>query len=137
MNAELRVSVRELVGFTYFPPDIMPGRDTEELLAGTLAHQGRQRAQADQFEIEKSVKRTFDREGARITVFGRMDAFRADDPPLIEEIKHCAFLPDEALPEHRVQALLYAAMMARELDARSVRVRVAYVDERGELLRAF
>ena len=73
VEEKVRVSVRELVAFTYFEPDIVPAADASALLAGTRAHQARQ---ADsEGETEKTIKHVFEADGIPILVFGRMDAF--------------------------------------------------------------
>ncbi len=136
-RAALRVSVRELVAFSFFPPDITPGGGVAEMLAGTRAHIAREAAQDEGFETERPIARTAEAQGASATVYGRMDAYRPGDPPLIEEIKHCLRTPEAALPEHRAQAVLYAAMLACRDALDAVTIRVAYVSEQGALLRAF
>ena len=89
-----RVSVRELVSFTYFPPDIAPMAGVEEMLAGTRAHQVREAAQAALFEIEKPIRGDVTLSGETVTVFGRMDAFLDGEPPVVDEIKLCRTPPD-------------------------------------------
>ena len=137
MESAFRVSVRELVGFTYFPPDIAPMAGVEEMLAGTKAHQAREAAQSQQFEIEKPIRGDVEQSGERVTVFGRMDAFRDGEPPCVEEIKLCHTPPDEAMPEHWAQALLYGALLALQSDVPVVEIQVAYVNAEGMPLRVF
>ncbi|MEA5014929.1 MAG: ATP-dependent DNA helicase [Candidatus Limiplasma sp.] len=132
-----RVSVRDLVEFTYFPQDILPTAGLEDLWAGTRAHQARQKQQ--QGEVERPVKRRFCCLGEPITVYGRMDAFTPGEVPLVEEMKLARphSVPREAFPAHRAQALCYAAIIAGEEEAGQVRFRVSYVGESGEVLAAF
>lgn len=137
MDATFRVSVRDLVGFTYFCPDILPASGMAELLAGTKAHQARESAQAEQFEIEKPIRADVDCEGVRVTVFGRMDAYREGDPPCVEEIKLCRKPPEAALPEHMAQARLYGALLMVGTPYTAVELHVTYVDEQGIPLRMF
>ncbi|MCE5343861.1 MAG: ATP-dependent DNA helicase [Eubacteriales bacterium] len=137
MEDTLRVSVRELVAFTYFQPDIQPGGGVAEMLAGTQAHQARESAQADEFAIEKPLQAELASGGERVTLFGRMDAYRAGTPPCVEEIKLCRFPPNAALPEHRAQALLYGAMLVLSEGVQTVEIRVVYVNTQGEPIRVF
>ncbi len=137
MEATFRVSVRELVGFTYFPPDIAPMAGVEEMLAGTKAHQRCEAAQAALFEIEKPLRADVPLMGEVVTVFGRMDAYADGQLPCVEEIKLCRVPPDVPLPEHLAQARLYGALLCLNAPIEAVDVRVAYVDEAGGLLRTF
>lgn len=137
MEETFRVSVRELVGFTYFPPDIAPMAGVAEMLAGTKAHRQREAAQAGLFEIEKPVRADVPLLGETVTVFGRMDAFVDGDPPVVEEIKLCHTPPDAALPDHLAQARLYGALLCLTTPAQAVDIRVVYVDEEGLPLRVF
>ncbi len=134
---EFRVSVRDLVEFSYFPEDILPTAGMEDLWAGTRAHQARQKQQ--QGEVERPLKRQFCCLGESITVYGRMDAFTPGEVPLVEEMKLARphSIPRAAFPAHRAQALCYAAIIAEEEGALQVRFRVSYVRESGQVLAAF
>ena len=85
MGETFRVSVRELVAFSCFPPDITPAEDAERMLAGGRAHRARQ-AEAEG-ESEKVIRHAFSCLGAEVTVYGRMDLFEDGDVPFVEEIK--------------------------------------------------
>ena len=135
MEATFKVSVRTLVAFSYFSPDITPGASTTEMLAGTRAHQARESAQADEFETEKPVSDIVELDQETVTVFGRMDAFREGDPPCVEEIKLCGRPPEVPLPEHLAQTRLYGALLATA--SATVELRVVYVNEAGEPMRVF
>jgi DNA excision repair protein ERCC-2 len=137
MEAAFRVSVRELVGFTYFPPDISMAGGVADMLAGTQAHLARENTQREEFEIEKTIRCELTRMGELVTVFGRMDAFKAGEPPCVEEIKRCVRPPDEPLPDHLAQARLYGAMLTLSEGAPAVDLRVVYVNDAGEPLRVF
>lgn len=132
MGETFRVSVRELVAFSYFPPDITPAEDAERMLAGGRAHRARQAGAAG--ESEKSLCHAFSCLGADVTVYGRMDLFEDGDVPFVEEIKLGAQARFEPLPEHWAQAVCYGAMLAREKPCERVRLCVCYVDEAGEAL---
>ena len=67
-----KISVRELVAFSCFAPDIMPVTDTNALLTGAQAHRSRQEDYAG--ETEKTIKYIYELHGARVQVYGRMDA---------------------------------------------------------------
>ena len=135
MERTFRVSVRELVAFSCFEPDILPAADTEALLTGTQAHKARQ--QNVDAQIEQTIKCEFEYKGASLLVYGRMDVFVDGDEPFVEEIKHCRVVPDTVRIEHRQQALCYAAMLAKEKKVASVRFSVCYVDLEGTVLRSF
>ena len=98
MGETFRVSVRELVAFRYFPPDIAPMGSVEDMLAGTAAHQARENALAAEFEIEKPIRAQVMRGEHQVTVFGRMDAFCAGDIPTVHELKLCFTPPEAPLP---------------------------------------
>ena len=60
MEETFRVSVRELVAFSYFPEDILPAADMESMLIGSQAHRARQaakQAKKDQWLREQEEKR--------------------------------------------------------------------------------
>ena len=124
--------MRELVAFSYFPPDITPAEDAERMLAGGRAHRARQAGAAG--ESEKSLCHAFSCLGADVTVYGRMDLFEDGDVPFVEEIKLGAQARPEPLPEHWAQAVCYGAMLAKEKPCERVRLCVCYVDEAGEAL---
>ena len=112
MGETFRVYVRELVAFSYFPPDITPGEDAERMLAGGRAHRARQAGAGG--ESEKSLRHTFACRDADVTVYGRMDLFEDGDVPFVEEIKLGSQAHPEPLPEHWAQAVCYGAMLAQE-----------------------
>ena len=135
MQEAFRVSVRALVAFQWFCPDILPASQLGDLAAGAQAHRARQGRQKGTAELP--IKWTYCVMGARITLHGRMDAFTPGEVPLVEEIKLSSRPPDEPLPEHRAQAVCYAAMTALSQPCPSVRVRICYVDIQGGVLAAF
>ncbi len=137
MEDGFRVSVRELVGFSYFPPDISMAGSVADMQAGTRAHLARENEQREEFEIEKPVRCELVRMGEHVTLFGRMDAFKAGDPPCVEEIKRCTRPPEAPLPEHLAQARLYGAMLAHSEGIQAADLRVVYVNDAGEPLRVF
>ena len=138
MNDAIRCSVRELIGFSFYPADILPTREAAKLMAGVLAHRGRQEEQKEGFEIERSISHTFACLGESVLLQGRMDAFADGDVPVIEEIKHSnAYSGDAAHPAHWAQAVCYGAMVTCELQRPRATLRVAYVDAAGALLRSF
>ncbi|MCI5955979.1 MAG: hypothetical protein MRZ54_03245 [Clostridiales bacterium] len=135
MEETFRVSVRELVAFSYFPEDILPAADMESMLIGSQAHRARQAAA--QAEAERAIKHAFICEEAVILLHGRMDLFHDGDVPFVEEIKLGAGDAAEPLTEHRMQAVCYAAMLALEKPCCAVRICVAYVNEKGEVCQRF
>ena len=114
MEEMFKISVRELVAFSCFAPDIMPVTDTEALLTGAQAHRARQAE--FEGETEQVIRHVYEMDGAAVQVFGRMDAFVDGDIPFVEEIKLCRSVPQEARVEHRAQAVCYAAMLVEEKD---------------------
>lgn len=128
----MRVSVRELVAFSYFPADIMPMADMSAMQAGSRAHRARQAGARG--ECEKAVQHRFAMPQADVLVYGRMDVFEDGEVPFVEEIKLSGETRETPLPEHRAQAVCYAAMTALENARRSVRLCVCYVDAAGEAL---
>ncbi len=135
MSAEYRVSVRNLVAFSYFVEDIVPSGGVREMQLGAEAHRARQSKQEGQ--AERALSQEFSTEYGSVLVYGRMDAFTDGDIPFIEEIKMSSWADDAPQPEHRAQALCYAAMVALGKPCERVRISVTYVNEQGEILRAF
>lgn len=130
MEDSIRISVRELVAFSYFQPDILPTADLSVMQTGAKAHRARQ--SLSEGEAEKSIQHLFELAGVNILLHGRMDTYFDDEVPLIEEIKLGSGQMDAPLPEHRAQAICYAAMLSLEKDGTSVKVRICYVDEKGQ-----
>lgn len=135
MEENVKVSVRELVAFSYFPEDITPASDPALLLKGTLAHQARQKKSTG--ECEKTIRHAFLCEGLSVMVYGRMDVLTDGEMPLIEEIKLGGQRREAALPEHWAQAVCYAAMLCLEKPCTGVRIRICYSDENGVELQSF
>ena len=80
------------------------------MLAGGRAHRSRQEQQTG--EVERAIRHSFSLRGESVELYGRMDAFTDGPVPLVEEMKLSRHTGDAPLPEHRAQALLYAAMAA-------------------------
>lgn len=135
MGDTFRISVRELVSFSYFSEDILPAADMSAMLTGTLAHKARQ--DAAEGEAEVSLKHVFSQDEDAVLLYGRMDLFVDGEMPLIEEIKLGSGRECVPLPEHRAQAICYAAMLASEKALEQIQIRVTYVDENGVLLCHF
>jgi len=130
-----KISVRELVAFSCFAPDIVPAADTDALLTGAQAHRARQA----EFEgkTEQSIKHVFELEKAQVQIYGRMDVFLDGETPFVEEIKLCRMPPEEPRTEHRFQAVCYAAMLTAQKGYPAVKISICYVDEAGTALRSF
>ena len=135
MKEMYKISVREMVAFSYFSPDIMPAADIELLQTGAKAHRRRQAEVAG--EIERVIKHVFECENLRIQVYGRMDAYIDDDVPVVEEIKMSHVVAEQVHPQHRAQAVCYAAMIAEEKNSGYVKISVCYVDQDGAVLCRF
>ena len=132
----LTVSVRDLVAFSHFPPDIrLGGKALMELgRRGHVARQAKSRA-----AVEKTLRFEGFAEGCAIAVSGRMDLYDADaNPPLIEEIKLSGETPPlAAAPEHLMQAVCYGFMLALSEGLPAVALRVSYVTPRGKVTASF
>ena len=137
MMEEQRISVRELVEFTYHGEDIRPGGTIKDMQEGMLGHKARQRLLGDAWEAEKPVSTCIpveeDEEPWALLVAGRMDAWR-EAPPCVEEIKlwQGQTAPEEPLMAHWMQCVCYGAIVCREEGRDSVGLRVVYVDRRGK-----
>ena len=138
VQPDFRVSVRSLIAFSFFEKDILPSSGSMALMqAGTRAHQQRQRAQSG--ETERPIQQTVACMGESVSIYGRMDAYTPGEIPHIEEIKlsEGGQSLTAPYPDHRAQAVVYAAMVALEHDAKQVSFAVTYVSEQGEVLNAF
>ena len=134
--AALRVSVRALVAFSVFPPDILP-------VSAQLMELGRRGHLARQGESAGAAESALSWEGGEaglpLRVTGRMDLYDpGTSPPTIEEIKLCPpDVPERPLPEHLLQAACYGFMLARRDSLGCVRLRVSYVTPEGRVKAAF
>ena len=135
MEKSFRVSVRELVAFCFPPEDITPAADARDMLAGGEAHRARQERQEGRAECP--VSHLYALDGEAVELFGRMDAFTDGEPPFVEEMKLSAWQGDGVMPEHRAQAICYAAMVAAEMSRERVRVCVSYLSLDGEVMRSY
>ena len=82
MKEMFKISVRELVAFSFYAPDILPAADAELLRMGTKAHKMRQAVLEG--AVEQSVRHTYEIEDNQVQVFGRMDAFTETKIPEVE-----------------------------------------------------
>ena len=133
-----RISVRGLVEFTLHGEDIRPGASLRDMQEGTVGHKARQALLGEGWGIEVPVRLLCaEGEEVELEVIGRMDAFRDDEVPEVEEIKlwQPRTPPETPLPAHRAQAVCYAHMVCREKER--ARIRVAYVRRDGGIVRAF
>ena len=133
---DFRVSVRSLVAFTVFPPDITP-LSPDLMEQGRRAHVSRQSESVAEAEVMLTWKG--EAEGCEVTVTGRMDLFDgAQDPPLIEEIKLSSSKTlGEPYKEHLFQAVCYGFMLCERDRLKKVRLRVSYADTAGCLTATF
>lgn len=132
----LRVSVRALVAFSVFPPDILP-------VSALMMERGRRGHVARQGEgagaAETALAWEGEEAGLSLRVTGRMDLYDPGaSPPLVEEIKLCPpEVPGRPLPEHQLQAACYGFMLSRRDGLSSVLLRVSYVTPEGRVRAAF
>ncbi|NLD01963.1 MAG: hypothetical protein GX674_01545, partial [Clostridiales bacterium] len=103
-SAAVRLSVRALVAFSVFPPDILPF-SSALMEEGRQAHLSRQEKSGARREL--GLKYRGRRLGIEVDISGRMDLYDENTlPPLIEEIKLSPGVPpEEAKKEHLYQAL--------------------------------
>ncbi len=139
---QLRIAVRTLVEFTLHGSDIRPmGRSLRDMQEGTLGHKARQALLGEEWQSEVPLSLTVpvEDEGLEVVVAGRMDAFRDDEIPVIEEIKLWQHRepPLSANPAHEMQAICYGHMLCRERELPDVEIRVVYVDKRGRVRGQF
>ena len=134
--AAVRLSVRALVAFSIFPPDILPF-SSALMEEGRQAHLSRQEKSGARREL--GLKYRGRRLGVQVEISGRMDLYDDSiEPPLIEEIKLSPGVPpEEARQEHLYQALCYGYMLSLRDSIGEVSVRVSYADIRGELMAQF
>lgn len=135
MEKAFRISVRELVAFCFPPEDITPGGGLSDMLLGSAAHRAAQKQREG--EIEKSLSQLFTLDGCSIELFGRMDTFLDGDVPTVEEMKHSRHTPPVPFPEHRAQAVCYAAMVCLQKPCERVRIRISYLSADGALVQQF
>lgn len=135
-EAAVRLSVRALVAFSVFVPDILPF-SSSLMEEGRLAHLNRQ--EKSKARREQTLRYRGKRLGIAVEISGRMDLYDGEaQPPLIEEIKLApGTVPMEAKKEHLYQALCYAYMLCLRDDIRAVAVRVSYADIHGDMSAQF
>lgn len=132
----LRISVRGLVEFSHFPPDILPPSSLAMEL-GRQAHLARQQEAGGQAEV--ALTWAGEAQGFNFVISGRMDRFdEAAKPPLIEEIKLAPqTLPQQAAPQHLFQAACYGFMLYQQEGLETVCLKVSYVDRAGQVACSF
>ena len=132
----LSVSVRALVGFSVFPPDILP-LSRSLMQQGMEAHVSRQAASAG--KAETMLLWQGEAAGLPLRVSGRMDLyFDQMDPPLIEEIKLAPReTPEAPLPEHLLQAVCYGHMLCVRDALPAVDIKISYAQTTGQVSAAF
>ena len=132
----LSVSVRGLVGFSVFPPDILP-ISRSLMTQGMEAHVARQ--QDSEARAETLLVWQGEVLGQEVRVTGRMDLyFDRMDPPLIEEIKLSPQeAPEAPLQEHLLQAVCYGFMLGVRDGLPAVDLKVSYARTDGQVTAAF
>lgn len=135
-KAALKVSVRALVAFTAFPPDIVPVSSLMMEL-GRQGHLARQSASTARAETLLTWSGQLNLR--EIQVSGRMDLYDAQaQPPLVEEIKLAPReAPEKPLKEHLLQAVAYGFMLCQRDGLDAVQLNIAYVTAQGEMVREF
>jgi len=135
-----RLSVRELVEFTYHGENLSRGASPRDMQEGMLSHRARQAALQDGWEAEVMLSmECVYLDGQTLTLSGRMDGFLDGEFPEIEEIKLYTgeTPPREPMPAHDAQAVVYAYMLCALRGIKAVTVSVCYVNRSGECLARF
>ena len=136
-----QLSVRGLVAFTLHGEDITLGGSVQDMREGALGHRARQAALGEGWRAETplSLDIPVPEEELTVRLSGRMDAFLEGEPPLVEEIKlwQGRTPPEEALPAHMAQAVVYGHMLCRGQSLDRVGVRVVYVSRSGAVRGVF
>ena len=132
----LRVSVRNLVAFSVFQPDILPV-SSQAMELGRQGHLARQTGSAAKAETLLDWQGSL--EGREVRVSGRMDLYdAAAQPPVIDEIKLSPLqAPREPLREHLLQAVCYGHMLCERDGLDEVCLQVSYVTPQGGLTAQF
>ncbi len=132
----LRVSVRSLVAFSVFQPDILP-ISAQAMELGRQGHLARQSGSSAKAETLLDWQGSL--EGREVRVSGRMDLYdAAAQPPVIDEIKLSPReAPQEPLKEHLLQAMCYGHMLCERDGLRAVCLKVSYVTPQGGLTAQF
>lgn len=136
----VRMSVRTVVETTMHESDLTPASGAaRRMQEGAIAHRARQGSALER-EYRKEVALSADYEGEALLlhVTGRADGVFLDENGLtvIEEIK-LGCEGQALIPAHRAQAAMYGHMLCSAEGMESVRLRVLYVDVRGEALAAY
>jgi DNA excision repair protein ERCC-2 len=128
-----KVQVRELVDFVLRRGDLGSERSfvgPHRALAGIRGHQKLQRSRPAGYEKEVAVSLEIEDRDFRLLLQGRVDGLIAgSDHLLVEEIKTVSTGWDgEADPLHWAQVKCYAALLCRDHVAKTVELRLSYLD---------
>lgn len=139
---QIKLPVRTLVEFTLHGEDIRAVSGTiRDMQEGTLGHQARQKLLGEgwQAEVPLRLEIPVEEEDYALLLSGRMDAFRADAIPVIEEIKlwQGKQPPSQPFPAHRMQAVCYGHMICQTQNMQAVTIRVTYVTRSGRVQAEF
>ena len=131
-----RVSVRALAEFALESGDLVGGVGAmERMQEGSLGHRLRQNAYTEGFRSEVPVHITRVVNGVELTVYGRIDGFKAD-PPIVEEIKTTrlpvSMIGENSYPVHWGQAELYAFIVSAQEEYNAVELRLVYRHVSGD-----
>ncbi len=137
MENAIRVNVRTLAEFALEGGDLwVDMQAAERMHEGTLAHMAVQKQYPEGWESEVSVRHEENVLGVDLAIFGRMDGFRDDTIPIIEEIKSTRLrrperIGQDAYPVHWAQAHIYAYIVARQKNCEYVEIRLTYQSTEG------
>jgi DNA excision repair protein ERCC-2 len=132
MKRELRVGVRDLVGYVLRGGDLQQGFvGSRRAVDGIRGHQKVQHQRPASYQSEVSLNYTHETEDFSLHISGRVDGILADaDGILIEEIKTTS-APLERLrltqdPTHWGQVKVYAYLYALQEDLQALTLRLTY-----------
>ncbi len=146
MKERLKISVRDLIGFSYQSGDMKSVFVSQKrALAGTRAHQKIQKSRPDDYLAEVAFKYIHETEKLDIQIQGRIDGVQPGETYLIEEIKSTFRLLDEITYEnsfmHWAQAKIYAFIFSKENELSNVDIKLTYYqlddDAIREIVRPF
>jgi DNA excision repair protein ERCC-2 len=131
-DMEFTVSVRDLAEHVMRAGDLRAVFvSSARAVMGTRGHRSVQKDRPSDYQPEVSLAETFQADGVRLRVQGRADGlYTGRDPLILDEIKTTTRNVDDIAiddnPVHWAQAILYAAIIARQSDLAQVCVQVTY-----------
>lgn len=133
-----RASVRTIVESVMRTGNLLRESSVKRMLEGVRGHQSIQAAGGDDVQNEVAVSLVYRAEHIELTVYGRIDRLFADGT--LEEIKTTLrpmLSESDVNPQHRMQAMFYAHMLAERDGLDAVPVRLCYLNLADGEITAF